>query len=179
MESMIGISILLVVLFFIYKFARMAGSSIPTTDQSVVDYFKSRTRDDYYYHYYLDGTGYALSVERVKICLVNGNLHNESNYKIYDRSQIRNISWTIEGYEYMHEHSIHPTAMMNNSIRKRDAKFDAYKDSGIFIKVADIDHPTWQIRFSDKRELEKNFEILQQFMEGVLPIPANAKAAKS
>jgi len=49
-----------------------------------------------------------------------------------------------------------------------DASAAAYRDSGLFITVADIDRPIWQFRTVDEKTLRRWDEILRQVKEGRL-----------
>lgn len=55
------------------------------------------------------------------------------------------------------------TALKNRSLRK-----DAYESSGIFVEVADIDTPVFQIMYSSEADMRRSVEILQQFLDGTL-----------
>lgn len=177
MHTALVLLIIFLVIFFGIKFIRIGSASIPDVDEDTTIKFSKTLPPDFVYAYYLDGTGYAINVEAGKIYLHDTNTTSSSNYsKIYERSQIREISWRIDGWEYMHDYR--PLAALDNVVNKREARKQAYKDSGIFIKVVDIDHPTWQIRFSSKPLLERNYEILHQFMDGDLQ-PPQSEPAKS
>lgn len=169
MDAFIGCCVFIVG-FILYKFLRMGAASIPIAEADEINGFKKTLPHGFAYAYYLDNTGYAVNVEEGTIYLLDANHYSgKSSSKIYNRSQIREISWQIDGWEYVHDYR--PLAVLDNAVNKREAKHQAYKDSGIFIKMADIDHPTWQIRFSSKPLLERNYEIIHQFMDGILPAP--------
>lgn len=172
MELLITFLVIFIVGSFLIKFSRLFSSSIPEVRVDEIQKFKENLPPGFAYAYYMDKIGFAINVEADTILLADGNSHSlKHDSKIYDRSQLRKISGGMKGWEYWRDGR--PLAALDNAVAKREAKYDAYRESGIFVKVADIDHPTWQIRFSSETLLERNFEILSQFMEGILPAPAS------
>lgn len=170
MDAFIGWCTFFIICFILYKFLRIGAASIPKAREDELKRFKAALPPGFAYAYYLDNTGYAVNVEEGTIYLLDANNYSgKSSSKIYHRSQAREISWQIDGWEYMHDYR--PLKVLDNAVNKREAKKRAYKDGGIFIKMADIDHPKWQIRFSSEPLLERNYEIIHQFMEGILPAP--------
>ena len=145
---------------FIFRFIK---SRIPKYSPAKMEEWRKTIPAQFQYPYYLDGTGYAIDINDKSIYLQDGN-----NHKIYNISQIRDVSWSISGHESMYYTGTSVGVGINVGLQNRANKKHAYKDSGIFITVADIDHPKWQIRFSDEKLLNRNMEILTQFMEGNL-----------
>lgn len=61
-------------------------------------------------------------------------------------------------------------AAIGTSLNNRIEPKKAYDKSGLFGHVTDIDHPVWQIKFSEKRLMQKYYEIFAQFLDGILPL---------
>lgn len=60
------------------------------------------------------------------------------------------------------------TEAYHMAMDNRKERQKAYKQSGIFVEVADIDHPVWQIKFSDGDMMRRYWEIFRQYLEGTL-----------
>jgi hypothetical protein len=57
---------------------------------------------------------------------------------------------------------------MAAAVNNANAKASAYRDSGFFVDVADIEHPRWQYMTIDKKLLTRWMEIFKQVNEGKL-----------
>lgn len=114
------------------------------------------------YRYYLDNTGIAFDIENKNIYLID-----HQKRKTYHVSMIRGCSYSYGGETQYYGNDLN-TTMINLRNKK-----DAYERSGLFINVADIAQPQWQIKFSNEKLLLRYFEILKQFTEGTLPPQKN------
>ena len=99
--------------------------------------------------------------------------------RIYPRAQIRSAKaslegadeWYCSGGDLVHKAVGKVNAALDNRIERRKA----FDQSGIFVQVADIERPVWQVKFSDEKLLKKNVEILTQYFEGTLKLEAEKK----
>jgi Domain of unknown function (DUF4755) len=85
--------------------------------------------------------------------------------RVYDFKDIRNYAWNIQqdGQErHVHMLDIHAT----RANRRTNASNKA--NTGLFLVVADIHRPNWQILFHRKSDLHRWYEILNQAFEGHL-----------
>ncbi|WP_262029675.1 DUF4755 domain-containing protein [Microvirga sp. Mcv34] len=74
-------------------------------------------------------------------------------------AKIRNVWWEIPGYSQILFGGI-VDGMANNA-----RKYEAYKNSGLFIDVADIREPHWHLLTNDKQLLMQWQEIFNQAFE--------------
>ena len=124
----------------------------------VVKGFMSRNGYDafskgYKYSFSNSGTGIAISPERkiVKLKLKN-------NVKEYPFSDVRKWETNISSGGHIMGGG---TQVLGHNIRtNRKNKVE----SGLFIKVKDIDNPEWRIAMMNKKEQNRWMEILQQTM---------------
>lgn len=114
------------------------------------------------YPYYLDNTGIAFDIENKNIYLID-----HKKVKTYNVKEIRKFYYSYSNGPEYNGGDLHDFAE-----NLKDKK-NAYNNSGLFINVADIDQPQWQIKFSNKKLLLRYFEILNQFREGILPPQKN------
>ena len=109
------------------------------------------------YAYFRKGTGFAVNpVQNEIILLVEGKT------RTYTRSSIRQVRYVIAKPDKIIGSGLNANAHI---IR---AEIEASRATGIFFELADIDHPEIKIKIKGKHEIQRNFEILQQFMDGVL-----------
>lgn len=132
--------------------------------KSSVSFFKD-LGEQFKYHYYYKGSGYSISVKGKQFAVCQ-----DGAAKVYDTSKIREIerSWVTPGQTRVHGSVGLTTALSVASANMRDANV-ARSQSGLFITVADIDNPQWRIKFANKNELLRSYEIFNQAMEGILP----------
>lgn len=87
-------------------------------------------------------------------------------------SEIRSWSWNIDGYSktvvYGGSLANNQAANMQAAIHNNIAKWDAFRNSGFFIKVSDINHPQWQFMSTEEKTLIRWMEIFNQINEGKL-----------
>jgi hypothetical protein len=75
--------------------------------------------------------------------------------------KIQDYRWNVS--EFMYDSSKpFPTP------EQRDRTTQEYKESGLFIDVADIDHPSWQFNSVDEKVLKRWMEIIRQAKSGEL-----------
>lgn len=137
--------------------------AIPTTaDTKSIEGLKL-IPENFSYPYYLDHTGIGFDIHNNQVYLIDGNIT-----KTYNINNIREYS-----YSYGGETVFYGGKMLESVARNAREKKIAYDNSGLFIDVADINHPRWQIKFSDEKTLLKYYEILRQFCEVNLTAPNN------
>lgn len=159
--------------FFLFAFVAYIGfkiisGTIPKESKSDLINFKNMIPKEFHnYAYCLDGSGIAFDIQNNKILLMQDLVKNT-----YDKDDIRNAEGRIEGATRwwskgggLVKGSINKA---NDALNNRIERKKAYKQSGIFVSVADIDHPVWQIKFSNTLQLQRYMEILSQFLEGNL-----------
>ncbi len=144
---------------------RIYLSRIPKTSQSAINQFKASIPKEFHnYVYYLDDTGVAFDLENDKLLLLQDGLG-----KAYPRSEIRGVTSNVEGAnQWKAAGGVSVTEAYHMAMDNRKERQKAYKQSGIFVEVADIDHPVWQIKFSDGDMMRRYWEIFRQYLEGTL-----------
>lgn len=143
---------------------RAANSSIPSTSTIDIGRFQGTLPEGYGYPYLLDGTGYAINVKEGKILTVS----NRGRH-IFERDKIREFSYVMNGAEKFYAvGNVHLRDRAEIAHKNRALKKAAYQQSGIFLKVADIDIPEIQIKYSSEFDMNRSVEILQQFLDGTL-----------
>lgn len=145
----------------------------PKTSRDQIDGFKRRLppafRDYAYAH---DVTALALNAGERKILLLASGKE-----KIYKRSDVVEITGKIDGKTLFAltkggaPYRIDPA--LSGSLASRGTQ----KRSGIFIRVADISAPNWQIRFADANQMQRCVVALQQFLDDKLEKAAPAPRA--
>lgn len=118
------------------------------------------------FHYSFDGTGYGINAKNGEIFFFENSHSVPTKYTV---KQIRDFEkkWITAG-QSMTFGNIGVTASVQQAGYNYGLQRQAKKDSGLFVSVADIDHPTWHIRFKDQKSLDQAFEIFSQLLEGRL-----------
>ena len=104
-------------------------------------------------HFYAR-TGIAVDTKKQEV-----HLQDKSNYKVYRFDEIR--SWEANTQSGGLIYGSGMNVLMANLANQRANK----ENTGLFIKVKDVDHPQWKIEFPPakaKQELTRWMEILQQ-----------------
>lgn len=120
--------------------------------------------------YYLDSTGVAFDPENARLLLIG-----DGTQKIYPYAQIRSVQPYTEGATEWYLSSISGPLLQRGAfaistwLKNRIELKKAYEKSGLFVKVTDLDHPVWQIKFSEERMRNKYDEIFAQSREGTRP----------
>lgn len=128
------------------------------------DNFYASLPENYGHKYFNDNTGYAINVLEHKVYLYSGSP------KVYSIADIRNVErvWQTPGQvRTVGNSSISSTLQThghNVSLERQ-----AYDESGLFISVADIEKPRYQIKFISESDLLRSYEVFLQAMEGKLP----------
>lgn len=122
-------------------------------------YFKTLTDEDFDYYQFFVDSGYAIDVVEKEVLL--SSLYQRKKYPV---GKIRSIRKHWETAVEV----VGGSGMTNLGVNMRNSK-KAKEASGIFISVADIDYPTWQLKFQNEKELDRVYEIFTQFMDGELP----------
>lgn len=167
METFATILVLIVLGFLCFAMCKVSAmkeaARIPTATSDEVNTFHSTLPEGFGYPYFLDKTGYAVNTADKKIAL-----HAQGKNYIYTLAQIRNIhERTEKGHELALTDRAH-NQKVDIEIRNLEVRKKAYEMSGIYVVVADIDHPEFQIRFADEASQARSWEILLQFREGTL-----------
>lgn len=79
---------------------------------------------------------------------------------------IREWRWEVSGYVKTEVYGADVGMKVAASARNQDARADAARKSGLFISVADINHPEWQFVCADPSLLKRWNELLIQVREG-------------
>lgn len=87
-------------------------------------------------------------------------------------TEVRKWSWNVDGYNTT---AIYGGSLANNmsgnmaaAVNNANAKASAFRESGFFVDVADIEHPRWQFMTIDEKLLTRWMEIFKQVSEGKL-----------
>lgn len=169
MEGFLVLMLVLVAIFIGWRISRIVGNNIPKEAQvrsDTQEFFKSIENETGFrdYVYCLDNTGYAISIEKESILLKNGDIQ-----KIYKRENLRSIEAVPCQWETTKLYGKHDIATaMSVAGDNKIAKKRAYENSGLFIKVADVKYPTWQIKTCSQSHLDEIYETVLEFMEGKL-----------
>ncbi len=132
-----------------------------TNSAIVMAIFKSMLNENPRYYYEKRKTGIAISNNFQKIALVNENRH-----KVYNLEDIRNHETSI----------VEPDQIIGNRIGMQAHAYNvgsaikASRESGLFIKVKDIEYPVWRIEMFSKVDQQRWHELLNQLYEGRLKI---------
>lgn len=145
----------------------------PKTSRDQIDGFKRRLptafRDYAYSH---DGTALALNAGERKLVL------NEfGTEKVYKRSDLVEITGKIDGQTLFKLRKGGAPYRIDPALSGRLASSGTQKRSGIFIRVADVSAPNWQIRFADANQMQRCVVALQQFLDDKLEKAAPAPRA--
>jgi hypothetical protein len=161
METFLTLAIIIAIVVPILRFFM---SRVPSASAGDLDRYKATLPEGFGYPYFLDRTGLAVSVKEKKLLITSGGRQH-----IYGLESIRGYKWRMnEADQFFIAGKASASAQINTGLKNRSLKKDAYRNSGIFVEVADIDTPVLQIRYSNEAELRRSVEILQQFMDGTL-----------
>lgn len=168
MDGFVGLLAIVGLILALYYFRKISSGFIPRTSETQINKFKDDIPKEFNdYVYCLDCSGVAFDLVNDRVLLMENNRR-----KIYSREEIRDAETSIAGARewYYSGGSLLNKAVgkFNTALDNRVERRKAYAESGLFVQVADIDHPVWQIRFSDERQLQKYAEIFRQFFEGTL-----------
>lgn len=168
MDGFVALLVLAGIGIVIYYFSKISSGNIPTNSESEISKFKNDIPKEFNnYVYCLDNTGIAFDLDNDKVLLLEGGVR-----KIYPRDEIRSAESSVEGAQewyYSGGDLVHKAfGKLNAALENRVERRKAFDQSGIFIQVADIQHPVWQIKFSDTKLLQRYAEILRQYFEGTL-----------
>ena len=143
---------------------RLMASRVPKTSTGEIDRYKGTLPEGFGYPYFLDGTGHAVNVRDKKLLVTSGGRQH-----IYGLNEVRGFKYGMNGADQIYLTGKHGVSShVNAGLKNRALKKDAYKSSGIFVEVADIDTPVLQIRYSNEADMRRSVEILQQFLDGTL-----------
>jgi hypothetical protein len=81
-------------------------------------------------------------------------------------SMLRDFHYSLEGHDTVSLVRGHLGDQMTVNEINQNAAHEAFKMSGLFLKIADIEHPEWHLMTTDKTVVTRWMEILQQAREG-------------
>ena len=87
-------------------------------------------------------------------------------------AQVRNWGWSTNDAPVRYGRT--GLGGLQDDVANKEAAVDAYKNSGFFVSVADVEKPEWQFMTSDEALLKKWMEIFTQIDEGALPQTAHS-----
>lgn len=105
------------------------------------------------------GTAIAIDPKSRRIAMIN----HQGIGKIYEYGDVRRYRWSIDRGVHVEPGGGFSGAMAGNRNNR-----NKLRNTGLFLEVRDVDHPSWQIRFRRESELKRWFEILNQAFEGRL-----------
>lgn len=133
------------------------------------------------YNFGENGTDCRINIQTQRVYLKKHILASLYIEKIYPISDLRDVEWrwvSPDRYEqsptrvgregHMHAIGANIGGAISTAMKNSAAKKEAAAASGLFISVADIENPQYQIFFNDKNSLLIGFEIMQQAIEGRL-----------
>ncbi|MGH8085298.1 MAG: DUF4755 domain-containing protein [Lysobacter sp.] len=104
------------------------------------------------------GTAIAIDPQCRRIAMIN----HHGVGKIFDFDEVRHYRWAIDRGVHVDHGGLSGAMASNRNNRNK------LHNTGLFLEVRDVDHPSWQIRFRRESELKRWFEILNQAFEGRL-----------
>jgi hypothetical protein len=107
----------------------------------------------------LADTGIAIDPTEKKIALIR-----PGHRKVYDFADVRDYRWSIQQGGGNSGGPLDFAALAESRRVSRSNR----ANTGLFIRVRDIEIPEWQILFQRRSELQRWHEILQQAFEGSL-----------
>lgn len=147
------IVIITVIIYFIINVIRY-----PFRIKASQDKFMRINKDCQYKHVW-DGTGIAIDLMNRSIILMQ-QIKGQKITRAYSFNNIREWTYQIGKYTYV---------AVNKSPSELDNLIDKKFDTGLIIRVKDIDYPEWYIRFKYKitsmtteQELKRWMEIITQ-----------------
>lgn len=140
---------------FIYFWMKSAGVGRKAFEQFVRQHLKKVDYSEWF-----DGSGIAIDVTNRKIVLARKKLQ-----KIYDFAEIRawRSSFHSGGTTQLFGHA-GPAVQMQAGIANLGVLAGNYMESGLFLRVKDIEHPEWQITGISEQQAVRWFEILEQHL---------------
>jgi hypothetical protein len=130
----------------LYKIFLSGKKSIPSGIPENVSAFK--------YKHFHGKTGIAIDTDKQEV-----HLKDRKNYKVYKYNEIRSWEMNVQTAGLIYGGGLNVAAAnMANARQSAD-------NTGLFIKVKDVDFPEWKISFpvkSVKNDLKRWMEILQQ-----------------
>lgn len=118
-----------------------------TASEKIGEFQQSVPAEFRNYVYYYAGSGVAFDVQGGRLFLRQGD-----TAKLYPKSAIREFQ------------------------SKTECADGTSSGPGIMVRVADLDHPLWQLRFPNENEQAKYLEIFWEFQEGNLRPQYNTQA---
>jgi hypothetical protein len=111
--------------------------------------------------FFMNSSGVAVDKEGKSIVLSEDGVS-----RVYTPEQVRSWESRLDrsalvggGGGNMIDRSVHAGQILRVAA-------NAKENTGLFISVADIDHPIWHVRFRKQNEIDRWNEILQQFFKG-------------
>ena len=113
--------------------------------------------------HYWDGTGFGIDSARHVLLLRNGKDRSQ-----YDFDHVKSIEKRSRtGGEVMHTGGrLTVGTSLNISAHNFGTMLANQETSGLFITVADLDRPVWQLKFSSEKEMDRWFAVINQAVLG-------------
>ncbi|WP_315836140.1 hypothetical protein [Bradyrhizobium prioriisuperbiae] len=160
---LIPISFLLIMVYNVIRFKLLEPSVTRDTHEKFLQFIGGEP-------YYMDLDTYGKKggtyADAVAIDAHNLYVLHEDNAVEIPWSMVR--SWTIQAPGADRVVGVGMTAAMTAASHNIEAAAKAHEASGLFVFVADVNHPKWQFRTADTTILRKWNEILTQRNEGLL-----------
>lgn len=103
------------------------------------------------------GTAIAVDPHARKVAMISRGVS-----KVYSFDDVRRYRWSIQRGGYV------PGGGFEAAMANRRNNGEKRRNTGMFLEMRDIDHPSWQILFHRESDLKRWFEILSQAFEGQL-----------
>jgi hypothetical protein len=81
-------------------------------------------------------------------------------------SMLRDFHYNLEGHDRVSLVQGNLADQLKINQINNAAELEAHKKSGLFLRIADIEHPEWHLMTTDKGVVTRWMEILQQAREG-------------
>jgi hypothetical protein len=157
-----------------------------STVQKALNYTKRIDMNDWLktvsncpYKYAYDDTGIAIDAANHSVILIQ-HINKLPITKIYPFNNIREWSYEIPGVDTVKTFGpIHASTAMGVFAHNWAAQKQAHSNTGLFIRVKDIDYPEWFIKFEAttnvKKDLLRWMEIFNQYINDEKPAIASQK----
>jgi hypothetical protein len=108
------------------------------------------------------GTGTAIAYDNRTIYIMDRGVAAKIPF-----DSVRSWRWVVDGYQVTKLYgNFDSLTLLKNEFDSLRARVNAIRKSGLFITVANIEHPEWQFMTTDMVLLKKWMEIFRQVQEG-------------
>ncbi len=154
-EATLGLVMALAPWGLAYIFWKMAGTKgREAFDQLIKQNLKPDLTD------WFDASGIAMDIKARKIAVASKNA-----CKIYDFDDIRGFRSSFQsGGQVQAFGNVGVNANMQMAAANIGTGLRNYSQSGLFVRVRDVDHPEWQIQGIDAKHAARWMEIFEQYV---------------